>query len=453
MRSVPGLLAGLGVLVLLAFLSSLLAIARFRRLDAASPAAALRRAPPTSLRVAGPGTVGMSKDRLDVIGSLVQRGINAGGFPGAAVVVGRGGDEVLARGFGRLDWRDDSPPVDPDSSLYDLASLTKVIATTSAIMLLVDDGVLHVNDPVSRWLPDFKGGHKGDVTIAHLLTHRSGLPAGRPLYKIKGGVSRVRAAVLSTPLACRPGACYIYSDLGADVLAFIVEAATGEHLDTFVARRIFAPLGMTQTTFHPRGDQLRRLAPTEGKRGQVHDKNAVALGGVAGHAGLFSTANDLAVFAQTMLNYGAYNGVRIFDSVTVARFTRRIAGTRTLGWDTCDSVHVESTCGHYMSDAAYGHLGFTGTSIWIDPIRQVFIVVLTNRVHDPRRSTRSAVVIHDVRADIADAAMLAVLDAIPGSPAIMPEYRTEVRANWKEPVSHRTTRSTAHRRTHRRGRR
>jgi CubicO group peptidase (beta-lactamase class C family) len=218
---------------------------------------------------------------------------------------------------------------------------------------------------------------------------------------------------MSTSLACRPGACQVYSDLGADVLGFAIEAIAGQGLDAFLDERVFTPLGMNDTHFRPDLTERDRIAPTEVSsprgyplRGEVHDENAWALGGVAGHAGLFSTAADLSLFAQMMLNRGTYNGVRIVSDSAVNRFTQRASGTRALGWNTADG---EGTAGVHMGERAYGHTGFTGTSLWIDPDRDLFVVLLTNRVHAPR-AERPARVIADVRADLADAAVLSVVD-------------------------------------------
>lgn len=365
------------------------------------------------LPVKAPKTVGMSAARLRKIDHVIERGISAGGYPGASVVVGRKGAAVLERGFGRLSWSKGDAPVQPERAIYDLASLTKVVGTTTAIMLLFDDAVIGLDDPVVKYLPEFGGGVKDEITIRQLLEHRSGLPAGRDLWRIARTPEEARQAVMSTPLECRPGRCYIYSDLGADVLAFVAEAVSGKRLDQFLDERVFRPLGMTDTFFRPADSLRARIAPTEINpprgyplRGEVHDENAFALGGVAGHAGLFSTAADLSVFAQMMLNGGEYNGVRVLSDSAVSLFIRRSAGTRALGWDTCGG---EGSCGKYLSDHAYGHTGYTGTSLWIDPDREMFVVLLTNRVH-AARARRPAKVIADVRADLADAAALAVMD-------------------------------------------
>ncbi|MEW5917091.1 MAG: serine hydrolase, partial [Gemmatimonadota bacterium] len=295
----------------------------------------------------------------------MRRGLEAGGFPGAAVIVGRGGYSVFQKGYGKVDWRSGSPAVTADRTIYDLASLTKVVATTTAAMILFDEGKLELDAPVSRYLPGFSGGDKDRVTMRHLLTHRSGLPAGRELWRLASTQSGARWAVVATPLVCSPGSCFIYSDLGADVLGWAIEAIAGEPLDAFVQQRVFGPLGMTDTFFNPADSLDHRIAPTEIApprgypiRGEVHDENAFVLGGVAGHAGLFSTAADLSVFAQMLLNGGEYNGARIVSDSTVALFTRRAAGpgnwsgsSRALGWDTADG---DGSSGIYLTPRAYG---------------------------------------------------------------------------------------------------
>ncbi len=365
------------------------------------------------LPVKAPTSVGMSAERLEMIDHVVQRGITAGGYPGAAVVVGRRGAAVWEKGFGRLSWEATSPVVDADKTIYDLASLTKVIGTTTAIMVLFDEGKVHLDDPVVKYVPTFVGKNKEKVTVRMLLEHRSGLPPGRDVWRTTHTPADARAAVISTPLGYYPNQYYEYSDLGADMLGFVVEAASGERLDHFLDERVFGPLGMHDTFFLPSPTLRDRIAPTEDHpprgyplQGEVHDENAYALG-VAGHAGLFSTAADLSVFAQMMLNGGEYQGARIVADSTVALFTKRAAATRALGWDTCGG---SGSCGKYLDPRAYGHTGFTGTSLWIDQDRDMFVILLTNRVHDAR-AKRPATVIADVRADLADAAALAVTDA------------------------------------------
>ncbi|MEP6780422.1 MAG: serine hydrolase domain-containing protein [Gemmatimonadaceae bacterium] len=385
----------------------------------------------------------MSAARLATVDRVVQRGIDAGGYPGAAVVVGRKGYSVWSKGFGALDWTPNGLHVTPDQSIYDLASLTKVIATTTAIMVLYDEGRVSLDAPVSRYIPSFSGGLKDQVTVRHLLEHRAGLPAGNELWRHAHNPEEARAAVLNAKIGCTPGVCYEYSDLGADILGFVAEAASGEPLDKFLEERVYAPLGMNDTHFKPNAIDAYRTAPTEiapprgyPLRGEVHDENAYALGGVAGHAGLFSTANDLSVFAQMLLNSGEYNGVRIVADTTVSLFTRRTEkGTRALGWDTCDG---SGGCGQYFSSRAFGHTGFTGTSIWIDPDRQMFVVLLTNRVH-AAKAKRPSKVIMDVRNDLSDAAALAVMDDPRGVLAMPALFRADVAEDWNRPLRARRT--------------
>ena len=403
-----------------------------------------------------PRLVGMSSERLAKIDHVVERGISAGGYPGASVVVGRRGSAVMQKGFGKISWERGSAPVSADRTIYDLASLTKVVGTTTALMVLYDEGKIHLDDPVSQYIPAFSGGAKDRVTLRMLLEHRSGLPAGRDLWRSAHSPAEARDEVIATPLGCEPGRCYEYSDLGADMLGFVVEAVSGQRLDTFLDERVFGPLGMTDTHFRPADSLRSRIAPTEiapprgyPLQGEVHDENAYALGGVAGHAGLFSTAADLSIFAQMMLDGGQYDGQRIIADSTIALFTKRAAGTRALGWDTCGG---SGSCGKYLGEDAYGHTGFTGTSLWIDPEREMFVVLLTNRVHEAR-AKRPAKVIADVRADLADAAALAVTDYADG-PMVMPaSFRADKAVDWNRPVrkarksrSHKTTTSakTAH---------
>jgi CubicO group peptidase (beta-lactamase class C family) len=369
---------------------------------------------------------------------VIERGIKAGGYPGAAVVVGRRGSAVWEKGFGRLGWSSSDAEVTPNT-IYDLASQTKVVGTTTAVMLLYDEEKIQLDEPVKTYLPEFSGGNKDLVTVRMLLEHRSGLPAGRDLWRIASSPADARRAVLETPLAFKPGQYEEYSDLGADVLGFMVERVSGETLDAFLDARVFKPLGMTETRFRPSPVLRSQIAPTEINpprgyplRGEVHDENAYALGGVAGHAGIFSTANDLSVFAQMMLNGGEYQGTRLLKESTVSLFTKNTAsrGTRALGWDTCGH---QGSCGKYLGDNAYGHTGFTGTSLWIDPEHQMFVILLTNRVH-AARAKRPATVIADVRADLSDAAALAVTDDPDGMLAMPKLFRSDKAVGWNKPV-------------------
>ncbi|HEY3287833.1 MAG TPA: serine hydrolase [Gemmatimonadaceae bacterium] len=391
------------------------------------------------LPIQKPESVGMSPERLEVIDRVVQEGIRAGGYPGAAVIIGRQGAAVWRKGFGTMGWEFESAPVTADQTIYDLASLTKVVATTTAAMILFDEGRLPLDAKVADYLPDFQGKWKDEVTIRQLLTHRSGLPAGRELWRVASTPGEARAAVITTRLRFRPGQSFIYSDLGADVLGWVVEAIAGMPLDAFVQQRVFAPLGMHDTFFLPPDSVKTRVAPTI-TQGLVHDENAQVLGGVAGHAGLFSTADDLAVFAQMMLNGGVYDGTRIVSDSVVRQFTQRAAGSRALGWEIAEGKHG---AGSYLSTAAYGHVGYTGTSMWIDPQRNMFIILLTNRVHDARVK-RPSTVIADIRADLADAAALAVTDEDMRIETMPASFRADRAMNWNKPLR---TRRSRHKRT------
>ena len=385
-----------------------------------------------------PAAVGMSAQRLVAIDHIMSRAIRAGGFPGGVVVVGRRGAVAMEKGYGTLGWSDKTKVV-PERTIYDLASLTKVVATTTALMILFDQGKIDLDAPVSTYLPTFSGGAKDDITLRLLLEHRSGLPAGRDIWRHAFTPEDARAAAIATPLECSPGACLIYSDIGADILGFVVEALAGERMDTFMQEHVFEPLKMEETAFRPHWTLRDRIAPTELNpprgyplRGEVHDENAYVMGGVAGHAGLFSTASDLAMFAQMMLNGGELNGVRIIAHSTVALFTARTAekGSRGLGWDTCAK---DSACGRLLSPRAFGHTGFTGTSLWIDPDRDLFVILLTNRVHAPR-VRRPSKVITDIREDVADVACLAVRDFGPGMLAMPASFRADRAAGWNRPI-------------------
>jgi CubicO group peptidase (beta-lactamase class C family) len=308
-------------------------------------------------------------------------------FPSAVVAVGSGGRIVLLEAVGHYGI-DDPRPVTPET-VYDLASLTKVIGLTTACMMLVKEGKLDLDAPVQRYVPAFQGAGKEHVTIRHLLTHSSGLPAWRPLYI--EATTRITALALAdtTPLAAEPGQVMVYSDLGAIVLTQAVETITGERLDQFLDRRLFGPLGMTSTRFLPPPAWRDRIAPTERSqdgtiiRATVHDENSWRLGGVSGHAGLFSTAPDLARFATWLLR--AWHT----DSLRAREFTRRQGlppgSSRALGWDTPSET---SSAGTKLGPNAFGHTGFTGTSIWFDPDRDLFIILLTNRVHPTRENAR-----------------------------------------------------------------
>jgi CubicO group peptidase (beta-lactamase class C family) len=292
-----------------------------------------------------------------------------------------------------------------------MASLTKVVATTSAMLQLVAERKVELDAPVQRYLPDWTGPRKETVTIRHLLSHASGLPSWRPLYKEATNAAEAMALVKQTQLDSLPGRRFLYSDLNAILLGEVVRAVSGQSLDQYLARRVFGPLGMRDTRFRPAASELARIAPTEFDpwrqrkvHGEVHDENAFMLGGVSGHAGLFSTAADLSRLARAYLNGGALDGARVFDAATIAQFTRVQDSTisrRALGWETPTGGN---SAGQYLSRRAFGHTGFTGTSLWIDPERGVYVILLTNRVNPTRQNTR----IGGVRTGLANAAIRAL---------------------------------------------
>ena len=374
-----------------------------------------------------PESAGMSASRLAMIDVVVRAGIQAGGFPGAAVIVARHGNIVWERGYGNLDW-ESGVAVDPDRTMYDLASLTKIVATTAAAMVLVDQGKLRLDERVTHYLPAFRGGAKDLVTIRDLLMHRSGLPAGREISK-RSGAERAREAVIATSLVREPGSEYEYSDLGMDVMGFVIEHITNQPLDQFLRRAVYTPLGMHSTMFRPASALRSRIAPTETgvARGEVHDPTARALGGVAGNAGLFSTAADLAVFAQLMLDRGVAGSTTLFADSIADAFTKPGPQWRGLGWQTCPG---DGSCGQYLSTRAFGHTGFTGTSMWIDPERDLAVIVLTNWIHGRASGGVAPVaIVQHVRSDIVDLAALAINDGGPERPLPW-KLRSQLQIGW-----------------------
>ena len=345
---------------------------------------------------------------------IIQSGIRAGAYPGAALVVGRADTVLFIKGYGRLTWSPRSPAVDPDSTLFDLASLTKVVATTTALMLLVDRGAVKIDAPVRTYVPEFNGDGTAGITVRQLLTHTSGLRATLPLYEEPDAAAALQRVFAATPLY-RPGTRVVYSDLNSILLGEIVRRAAREPLDRFAAREIFTPLGLTQTLFRPPAGLSRRVAPTGEWRGhavagEVNDRNASRLGGVAGHAGLFATAVDVARFAQCILREGALpNGRQLVGAATVRMFTTKAVdyghGTeaRALGWQAVPTGERESSAGTVFGPRSFGHTGWTGTSLWIDPDRGVFVVLLTNRAFAPR-ARRPFTALKEVRGRAADAA-------------------------------------------------
>lgn len=332
--------------------------------------------------VDNPSDIGFTRSELERAERAILDEMNRGQFPGAALAIGRWGHTVIEKGFGTLDRNPGSPAVDPDYAIYDLASLTKVIATTTAVMLLHEDGRIDLDAPVVQYLPGFTGPGKEGVTIRHLLTHTSGLPAGGDTSGPTVDASLWKA--ISTPLRTRPGERVEYSDIGFITLWAAAESAHGAPLVDLLHERVFEPLDMRMTSFRP-GEACVRCAPTAeqpGFRGVVHDPIARRLGGIAGHAGLFSTVHDMSIFAAMLANRGELNGVRIFRPETIDIFTTRQPGAevRALGWETPGPAGTGAG-GLHISSTAFGHTGFTGTSLWVDPQRGTWVVLLSNRTY------------------------------------------------------------------------
>jgi serine-type D-Ala-D-Ala carboxypeptidase len=365
---------------------------------ATAPAASPRRAS----TVPAPLVAGLG----DTLTEILRAGIRDSAFPGAIAVVGMKDSVLLSVAEGQLDWQ--PSPATSMTTLWDMASLTKVVALTSSMMLLTEGGQVDLDAPVQRYVPEFTGRGKEAVTVRHLLTHSSGLPAWRPLYKEAEDPKSALALAIATPLDTVPGVRMVYSDLGAIILGEIVARVSGKPFDAFANERVFEPLGMRETMFRPPERLRERIAPTEidpwrqrHLRGEVHDENAFALGGVSAHAGLFSTASDLVRLARMYLGGGMIDGRRFVSPATIDRFTTvqdSALSHRALGWETPNGTN---SAGRLMSKRSFGHTGFTGTSFWVDRDRGVFVILLSNRVN-PTREHRG---ITGVRTAVADAVM------------------------------------------------
>lgn len=340
------------------------------------------------LAVTPPAAVKMSAERLARIDAVVAESIAKKECPGAVLIVGRHGKVVFRKAYG---YRAVVPSVEPMTldTVFDMASLTKVVATTTSVMTLVEDGKVRLQDRVAKHIPEFAsgGGARDQVTVEQLLTHRAGLAADDPMALYVGSAKEIFERKYRQPLASAPGARFVYSDVGFEVLGELVRRVSSLPLEEFARQRVFVPLGMKDTEFRPGGHgrvPLSRIAPTEKingvvRRGAVHDPRAYALGGVAGHAGLFSTADDLATFCAAMLAGGG----GVLSPATVAAMTRpRFFGDenlRGLGWDVATSF--SSVRGDLFPLGSYGHSGWTGTSLWLDPVTDTFVILLTNRNH------------------------------------------------------------------------
>ena len=388
-----------------------------------------------SPREADPSLVGMDADSLEALDDAILAALADSAASGAALAVVRHGRLVRLRGYGRLDWDPNAPPATP-ASIFDLASLTKVVGTTTAVLVLAQRGLLDLDDPVARHLPWWVADDpaKSRVAVRDLLLHRAGLPPYRRFFLEMEGREAYEAAIASTPLDYAPGERTVYSDIGLMIAAFVVEAASGMPLDEWLRKEAWRPLGMADTGFRPSPSLWHRVATTEldesyrgyHVHGVVHDENAHAVGGVAGHAGLFSSARDLAVFAQMMLDRGVagpcradavsavpchrprFEPVAVFAPGWTDRATRPPSpeSSRALGWDTPSD---RSSAGDYFTRRAFGHTGYTGTSIWIDPALDLGVVLLANRVNPTRENAKHV----PLRRRVHDLAAKAVVDTPP----------------------------------------
>ncbi|HKB37016.1 MAG TPA: exo-beta-N-acetylmuramidase NamZ domain-containing protein, partial [Gemmataceae bacterium] len=335
---------------------------------------------------------GVDKERLQRIDTVVREAIDRGELPGAVVLVLHKGEVIHRKEYGLRSKKPAETPMTEDT-VFDLASLTKPIATATSIMMLIEQGKLRPSDKVSEHLPDFAANGKESITVEQLLTHTSGLLADNPVTDYLDGHDKALERIYQLNLTAEPGTRFIYSDVNFIVLGELVGKLAGIPLDEFSAKNVFVPLGMKETGFRP-GDKLKeRAAPTEARDGRfqpgvVHDPRSFHLGGVAGHAGLFSTAGDLALYARMILNGGELNGKRILAASTVRLMTtpRPVPlasggpGLRALGWDV-DTSYSANRGELFPRGRSFGHTGFTGTSIWIDPDGDTAVIFLSNRVH------------------------------------------------------------------------
>ncbi len=361
-------------------------------LGMSSAASPLVAETPAKLPVAAAESAGMIPERLEAIDRIVEQGLKRSNMPGAVVVVGHRGKIVHRKAYGFRELEPNRVPMTEDT-VFDLASLTKPIATATSVMTLLENGQLKLQAPVSKYLPKFAQNGKAEITIYHLLTHQSGLVPDNALKDYEEGTAKAWERIFALKPLAQPGERFLYSDVNFIVLGKVIEEVTGKTVHEYSQAKIFGPLGMRETGYLPKEELRKRAAVTqkrEGRwmRGEVHDPRAYLLAGVAGHAGLFSTADDLAVYAQMMLERGSYQGVKILEEKTAREMTSAYqvpGGLRGLGWDKQSSY--SSNRGDLFSEAAFGHGGFTGTAIWIDPPQELFVIFLSNRVHPNGRGS------------------------------------------------------------------
>ncbi|MGE0130538.1 MAG: exo-beta-N-acetylmuramidase NamZ domain-containing protein [Blastocatellales bacterium] len=433
------------IAIVLAFLLSLLS----GQSNLIAPARAFQDSAQKALPTSAPTAVGMSPAQLTYLDEIIGAEIGKKQLPGAVVIVGRQGKIVWRRAYGNRALEPQPEPMTIDT-IFDLASLTKVVATATSMMILVERGLVRLGDPVSRYIPEFAEMGKKNITVEQLLTHRSGLIPDNEIKDYEQGPEKAMENIWKLAPLAEAGSKFIYSDVNYIVLAELVKRVSGKPVDEFAAENIFRPLGMKDTGYKPAASLKPRIAPTEKRggnakvestgekssgeesqerwmRGEVHDPRAYLLGGVAGHAGLFSTADDLALYCQMILNHGEFQGARILSPMGVARMTEaRVSGGnggdgewRGLGWDVASRFSANR--GDLFTYHSFGHTGFTGTSIWIDPLRETFVVFLSNRVH-PKLDPKQPADVSSLRGRVASVVAASIMEpaeipyAMPYSP-------------------------------------
>ncbi len=390
-----------------------------------------------SLSTTAPTSVGMSPTHLAYLDEIIEAEIARKQLPGAVIIVGRQGKIVWRRAYGNRAIEPQPEPMTTDT-IFDLASLTKVVATATSVMILVERGLVRMGDPVSRYIPEFAEVGKKNITVEQLLVHRSGLIADNDIKDYEQGPDKAIENIWRLAPLAEAGSKFIYSDVNYIVLAELVKRVSRKTINEFAAENIFRPLGMKDTGYKPAAVLQPRVAPTEKRggaakpesrgentsgedrqekwmRGEVHDPRAYLLGGVAGHAGLFSTADDLAIYCQMILNGGEFHGQHILSPMGVARMTEpRASGgnavdgiARGIGWDIFTGYSANR--GDLFPLGSFGHTGFTGTSLWIDPVSETFVVFLSNRVH-PKLDPKQPADVSSLRGRIASVVAASILD-------------------------------------------
>lgn len=339
------------------------------------------------------------------IENVMTKAVSDSAFPGGVVLVGHNGKILFEKAFGRFTYDNNSTPMTLDA-MFDMASVSKVVGTTSAAMLLYDQGKLNLDDNITKFFPDYGVNGKDKIVIRNFLLHNSGLPAYIPFYLKLKTPAQVWDSIRHLKPDYVTGTKYIYSCLGMISMQKVIEKISGKGMDIFLKENLYDQLGMKRTMYNPPAELINQCAPTEVDKywrmttvqGKVHDEAAYLLGGVSGNAGLFSTAVDLAIFCQMMLNKGFYNGKQYIKASTIEEWTKKQTSqsSRGLGWDT--NENGETSAGKNFSFTTFGHTGFTGTSLFIDREKDLFAIILTNRVYPTRENgkiTKIRHLVHD----------------------------------------------------------